>query len=139
MKKVTHSIAAMDAPNFIFELFQNELENMQKTLIHKIATKYNLDEAEIVSEFVPARSLKLIPNTKVSVVVKKKLETKQVPELKNRCVARVWNRGKGGQCTRLKHEDCEYCAQHKINRKHGRIDEKAEKSIFPQSSHAVYK
>jgi hypothetical protein len=129
----------MDAPNFIFELFQNELENMQKTLIRKIANKYKLDEAEIINEFIPTRSLKLVPNTKVSVVVKKKLETKQVPESKSRCVARVWNRGKGGQCTRLKHEDCEFCTQHKSNRKHGRIDEKADKTIFPQSSYAVYK
>jgi hypothetical protein len=129
----------MDAPNFIFELFQNELIYMQKHLIHKIATKYNLDEAALVNEFIPAHSLKLVPNTKVSVVVKKKLEAKQIPDIKNRCVARVWNRGKGGQCTRLKHEDCEYCAQHKSNTKHGRIDEKADKAIFPQSSHAVYK
>jgi len=45
----------------------------------------------------------------------------------DRCMARVWNRGQGGQCSRRRTEDSELCGQHDLEAQqrgltHGRID-----------------
>jgi hypothetical protein len=129
----------MDAPQFIFDLFESELRNIQKDLLKNVATKFNLNHEELVKEFLPEK-LKLIPNTKISVSVHKKVAPRELPANEKRCMARVWNRGKGGQCTRFRmSSSCEYCNQHEKNLKHGRIDETIKDKIFPKSANSLYK
>ena len=104
-----------------------------------MATKYKLDYENLVEEFIPTK-IKLVPNTKTSIEIKKKNAPIKLPSLEERCMARVWNRGKGGQCIRTRFNDnCEYCSQHEKNRKHGRIDEPPNGNIFPKESKAIYK
>jgi hypothetical protein len=133
----------MDAPNFIFEMFEEELTRIQRELLSKVASKYNLDEQTLHTEFLEKR-VKLIPNSEVTVVVKKQVVKKQKVAEQSRCPARIWNRGRGGQCTRPKKTNdddtvCEFCAQHMTNRKHGVITEPVDKKIFPKHPTAIYK
>jgi hypothetical protein len=138
----------MDVPYFIFEIFEKELYNLQKNLLKKVATNKNLNFEELVKEFLDDTStLKLVSNTKTRVQIEKKNTEKQsVPSPNKRCLARIWNRGKGGQCTRsrLCDEDdgsikSDYCSQHIKNRKHGRIDESPSQEIFPKEFKSLYK
>jgi hypothetical protein len=129
----------MDAPSFIFDLFEKELKNIQSELLCKVATKYGLDEDELITTFLEDNKLKLIPNNNITVVITKKKhkDKDQDDEGRCRCRARVWNRGKGGQCTRYVQEG-NYCAQHTAHRKHGTIDDKADPKIFPKNPTAIY-
>ena len=130
-------------PHFIFDLFEKELLNIQKELLSKVATKYKLNFDQLIEEFLP-KEVKLISNTKTSIQIKKIHKPFVPPLAQNRCMARVWNRGKGGQCLRNRFEDengniIDYCSQHKNNRKHGRIDESPNNNIFPKESKSLYK
>jgi hypothetical protein len=136
----------METPQFIFELFEKELRNIQISLLRKVATSKGLDVEELINEFLP-KELKLVPNTKTVIHVKKKNAPPTPPAPEVRCMARVWNRGKGGQCIRNRGEITndnhkqvsEYCSQHEKNRKHGRIDEPPSKEIFPKEAKSLYK
>ena len=128
----------MEMPQFIFELFEKELRTIQINLLKKVATKKGLDHAELVEDFLP-KEIKLIPNTKTRIQVKKMHAPAEVPKPECRCMARVWNRGKGGQCLRTRNDTNQYCLQHIKNRKHGRIDEPPSETIFPKNTKAVYK
>lgn len=140
----------MEVPYFIFEIFEKELRNIQINLLKKVATKKGYSDSELeelCNEFLPEQSnLKLVPNTKTRIHIQKKNAESVVPKNEERCMARIWNRGKGGQCTRARfcneeanNELSEYCSQHIKNRKHGRIDEKPSEEIFPKDSKSLYK
>jgi hypothetical protein len=141
----------MEAPQFIFELFEKELRAIQIKLLGKVATAKGLDPEDLIEEFLPEHGLRLILNTKTSIQVKKKNAPSAPPPAESRCMARVWNRGKGGQCVRPRSSGAtaaksgenvsksEYCSQHAKNRKHGRIDEPPGKEVFPKEAKSVYK
>lgn len=133
----------MDVPYFIFEIFEKELRNIQINLLKKVATKKgysNSELEELCNEFLPEQcNLKLVPNTKTRIHIQKKNTELSLPKNEERCMARIWNRGKGGQCTRCRNALSEYCLQHIKNRKHGRIDEKPSEDIFPKDSKSIYK
>lgn len=124
-------------PEFIFDILSDELRKDKISLLEKVATKYKLNLNELISEFIEPEEI--IPKTKISINIEKKLEPRK-PPTENRCMARIWGRGKGGQCTRKCCESGgEYCSQHISIRKHGRIDESVPKEKFPQKSKCLYK
>ncbi len=126
-------------PQFIFDLLQTELISINRELLKRVVNKYDLDENEVINEFLPTK-LKIIPNEKKSVEIVHKATPRKPPENeKQRCMARVWNRGKGGQCIRFRIKNCEFCCQHKEKIKHGRIDEEVPRELFQKQSNAIYK
>lgn len=131
----------MDAPSFIFDMFEKELKRMQTDLLLKVATKYNLNEDELIATFVKETQLTIVPNNNVTVVVHKKINKLHKPpvNMENRCCARIWNRGKGGQCTRQACDNSQYCSQHKEHRKHGDITDRVDAKLFPKNPTALYK
>ena len=68
------------------------------TLVQGICAKFDLDFEKVVKEFG----------------VEKKAKQMKVVPLENRCMARLWNDGKGGQCTRQKGKgpDGDLCGNH---------------------------
>lgn len=135
----------MNQPKYIFEILQEELRQTHISLLKKIAKKYNINEKEIL-EFIdiPNEKNKIIPNSRISINVAKKVETRKEAPNNMRCLARIWGRGTGGQCTRKCLTDSngaksEYCLQHQNTRKHGRIDETPPKDKFPQKPNSLYK
>jgi len=128
----------MDAPAYLCNLLELELYRVQKSLLQDVATKYNLPYEELVQEFL-ASPLRMVPNKSISIVVKKKIDPKPAPPDDHRCHARVWNRGRGGQCTRPHKPENEYCAQHLVHRKHGDVRDKPDRTVFSGHAHALYK
>jgi hypothetical protein len=127
----------MDVPSFLFELLEKELTNIQEKLLEKVAKKYDLSETELKEEFLTP--LKVIPNTNTKVVICKKQKGRKIPLDECRCMARIWNRGKGGQCTRKRKGENEYCCQHIEKRKHGDIREMPSKKVFCHKTKILYK
>jgi hypothetical protein len=132
-------MAKASTPQYIFDLLQSELIEYNKNILENIATKYNLNKENLLKEFLP-KELKIIPNEKECIEIIHKGIPRRPPEKESdRCMARIWNRGKGGQCIRLKLKNCDFCSQHKEKNKHGRIDEAVPRDLFQNKSNALYK
>lgn len=127
----------MDAPSFIFDILNKELYNIHEAMLQKISIKYKIDIDELTMEFLTP--LNIIDETIEKVVIYKKQQKKFIPNNDNRCCARVWNRGKGGQCTRACKSNSLFCLQHVEVRKHGLITEKPSKDIFCKKQTVIYK
>ena len=124
----------MDTPAFIFELLNKELQSIQEKMCREIAEKYNLDFAEVSRPY-----LTIIKETEEKVFICKKTKGRKVPGEEARCNARVWNRGKGGQCCRSQKDGTLFCAQHSEVRKHGVITDTPKREIFPKKTRIIYK
>lgn len=124
----------MDTPAFIFDLLNKELQSIQEKMCREIAEKYNLDFDEVSRPY-----LTIIKETEVKVFICKKTKGRKVPDVEERCRARVWNRGKGGQCCRSLKDGTLFCAQHREVRKHGVIADAPDRDIFPRKTRIIYK
>jgi hypothetical protein len=133
-----------DIPSFIFTVLNKELFEIQRGLLERIANDKGLDATELVATYL-SDPLVVTPNTKTKIEVVKKKDPRPPPEADNRCMARVWNRGRGGQCTRTRSgTDCDLCANHAKMQvlKHGRIDDRPPPGVFGASGarkKALYK
>jgi len=122
----------MQTPEFIFDLIDRELRNVHVKLITDICNKYHLNSEEVIDEFLP------IPKTKVVVsVITKKKHTPVTDNL--RCQARIWNRGKGGQCQIKSKEGEQYCHFHCKSRKYGDIKDPVPRDLYPKNASSIYK
>ena len=124
----------MDTPAFIFELLNKELQNIQEKMCREIAEKYNLDFEEVSRPY-----LTIIKESDEKVFICKKSKGRKLPDDDDRCKARVWNRGKGGQCCRCRKGDTMFCVQHSEVRKHGIIPETPNRQILPKKTRILYK
>lgn len=127
----------MDVPAFIFDLLNQELQRVQEELLERVAEKYRLSSKELVQEFLTP--LEIVPEKKEKVIVCKKQKGRALPPDETRCNARIWNRGKGGQCTRFRKEGNAFCCQHLEKRKHGTIGEQAPREVFCHTTKILYK
>lgn len=127
----------MDAPQYLWDLLNRELIFSHTELLRKVATKYDIPFAELVDEFIP-KNAKLIPNKEQPIMIHKKMKPKKEPSDDTRCCARIWNRGKGGRCTRSQAPNCEYCLQHSKDRKHGDFRESAPREIYPKKKQLMF-
>lgn len=130
----------MQTPAFIFGLLDAELRRVHVELLKNVATKYKLDHDSLVQEFLPQEKLdKLVDKrtTTTEVYVKHKKVAHPPPE--SRCMARIYNRGKGGQCTKSRSESGDLCALHCKYLKHGKITDPVPRELFPFHASAIYK
>lgn len=126
----------MEAPAFIFDILNKELYSIHEAMLQKIAVKYKIDIDELTKEFLTP--LNIIDENLEKVVIYKKQQKKTIPNNENRCCARVWNRGKGGQCTRACKSNSLFCSQHVEVRRHGVITEIPSKDIFCKKKNSIY-
>lgn len=131
----------MKTPQFIFDLLDGELRRVHVELLEKVAAKYGLDHAKLVEEFVPVPTTKMVPSNDVEITIHKKWKPKPLPMDEDRCQARIWNRGRGGQCTRprkTEKSEC-YCIYHEKHRRYGDIREAPDLTQFPKKHTILYK
>lgn len=119
-----------NVPSFIFTVLNKELFEIQSELLRKVAADYSLDATEIVQKYL-RDPLSITPNAKTKVEIVKRVDPKPPPEAEKRCMARVWNRGRGGQCSRARSADSDLCSHHQNGTlRHGRIDSKPPTHVF---------
>jgi len=127
----------MDVPTFLFDLLNQQLQTIQEGLLTKVAARYQLDVELLKQEFL--ESLTLVPEKTEKVIICKKQKGRRLPGDEHRCNSRIWNRGKGGQCTRFRKEGAEFCCQHIEKRKHGIIHDDPPKEVFQHNTKILYK
>lgn len=135
-----------EIPAYIFKILDKELYDIQCDLLKKVATTYNLCEKEVIEKFL-TDPLKVLPPTDKQVVITQKHNAPPPVPDDRRCMARVWNRGKGGRCSRSMCADSDLCGHHcKLLEKngflqHGKMNEPPPKSAFatPSKKQALYK
>lgn len=120
-------------PDFLMSLLENELRSLQENLLRKVAAAYNLDDKEMIDRFLPPTPLQIIPDSVK--IVRKPCPRAEVP-LEARCKARIWNRGRGGQCTRGAKTEDGLCTHHYKEQeqdgklRHGWIHDPPSKELF---------
>jgi len=128
----------MSLPEFLHDIIKDEILQIQKELLRKVAKQYNLSEEKLFSEMLQDNaSLHVVSNTDIKVeIIRKQMPRKSVPD-SERCIARIWNRGKGGQCTRRisnsDHKMCtHHCKEYDANGKlrHGTMNDTPPKDLF---------
>lgn len=128
-----------DIPSFIFDVLEEELYQIQLQLLQRVCETYNLDVKDAQARLLPSKpQLQIIPKSHKIVEVVQRKPTRPPADEENRCQARVWNRGRGGQCTRNKKDGGELCAQHSKHLRHGLIYETPPNDIF-STRRALYK
>jgi hypothetical protein len=114
---------AAEIPQYIFGVLDKELFDIQYQLICKISAEYNLNVEEVVSKCLPQKqstNIQPLTTKKIEVIAKKNAPPPLEDEL--RCTARIWNRGRGGQCTRARMKGCDLCGNHrKLLETHGKL------------------
>lgn len=119
-------------PDFLMGLLEQELRNLQEKLLLKVATEYDLDFDELVAKMLPQKCIQVVPD-RIKVV--RKASPKPIVDVSQQCQARIWNRGRGGQCTRANKEGglCTHHAkelQKEGHLRHGWIHEPPSKDVF---------
>lgn len=124
-------------PEFIFALLEDEIRKIQVQLLKRVANEYLLEEDELIASLLPAKPVHV---TTERVKIFRRAAPKSVAEEDTRCQARIWNRGRGGQCTRKHGKDDKLCTQHSSilekrgNLKYGWINEPPSSDIFGSGS-----
>lgn len=127
----------MSLPAFIFNQLQTELHAIELQLLGKISKTYDIPLEELKEEFLTP--LTVIPEAKDKIFISKKYKGRKIPTKEDRCQAIIWNRGKGGQCTRSKCEGEDCCKQHLCNLKFGKVDNQLMEKQFNKPIRAIYK
>lgn len=125
------STMPISTPAFIFNTLQQELQKIHLTWLEQIAQKYNLPLEELKQEFI--KDLKIIPETTEKIYICKKYKARKIPMEEDRCKALIWNKGKGGQCTRPCCDGEEYCKIHVMHLKYGSVDKPKELCVVPRT------
>ena len=126
-------MASTELPVFVKSIFQNEINKIKINLIKQIANDYYLDEEELIKEY--ACDINIISKKMENIEIVKKNKYNNDISKNHRCLARVYNNGKGGQCKRSKNID-NLCTLHynqlqKNNKlKYGLITEPKPADIF---------
>ncbi len=98
-----------EVPEFLFALLEQELRKVQIDVLKKVAKEYELNEDELIDRILPTKPIHIMPE-RIKIVRRPAL--KPPIEADDRCQARIWNRGRGGQCTRNATTADRLCRQH---------------------------
>lgn len=124
-------VVMKDLPRYLLDLLDHELDTVQRRLLQRVAARYALPYEEMCTELlVPVR---LVPSSETHLEVIKRMAPKPPPAAECRCMGRVWNKGQGGQCRRVRVAPGDFCMQHDKQCKHGRIDEPPPAHFTPKN------
>jgi|TARA_B110000259_G_scaffold45782_1_gene53068 hypothetical protein len=96
-------------PVFVKTLFENEINKIKINLIKQISKDYSLNEEELIKEYTC--NINIINSKMENIEITKKHKYNSGLSKEDRCFARVYNNGKGGQCKRSKNID-DLCTLH---------------------------
>ena len=133
----------MELPGYIFQILENEFQQMQVEWLKKIADRYSIDLEELKETCI--EPLKIEPNQKTKIEVIRKTKPRKTAVVDERCKARIWNRGLGGQCSRKHLANENLCTQHlkEMNQhqklRHGWYEEQPPMTVFNGKNKTLYK
>lgn len=133
----------MELPGYIFQILEYEFQQMQVEWLKKIADRYSIDIEELKETCL--EPLKIISNQTTKIEVTRKTKPRKTAIVDERCKARIWNRGLGGQCSRKHLSNESLCSQHlkEFNQhqrlRHGLYQEQPPMTVFNGKNKTLYK
>jgi len=128
---------SLNTPAFVFNTLQKELQDIQVKLLEKVSKTYDIPLDELTETFLS--DLTIIPEKKDKIYICKKYKGRRLPMDKDRCEALIWNKGKGGQCTRPKYNVECFCKQHVSHLCFGSVKDPKHVDKFCIQDRAIYK
>lgn len=130
----------MEVASFLASFLEHEFHTIHEVWIEKIAKKYDLDAEELKKEFLSPLTIQSNEGTQIIITKKKGREP---PKANERCTARIWNKGLGGQCTRKLIKDglCyQHCKELEKNKqlRHGYYQDKPPMNVFTGKHNTIY-
>lgn len=95
-----NEMASIELPVFVKTIFEEKINEIKINLIKQISKDYFLDEEELIKQYTC--DIQIISNKMENIEIIKKNKYNNDISKKDRCIARVYNNGKGGQCKRSK-------------------------------------
>lgn len=96
-------------PDFILNLFQNEIRKINLQMLEKFCKVFNVDIEDAKIKLKDQLNIVFEPvKNEIVTIVKKQKEI----DPDKRCNARVLRKYEMGQCSRKKIEDCIFCKKH---------------------------
>jgi hypothetical protein len=126
-------MSSIELPKFVLGIFQKEINDIKLKLIKKIAKDYYLDEEELIKNYIC--NIELINKNLENIQIVKKNNYNSKLKSGNRCLARVYNSGKGSQCKRSRNKN-DLCTLHSSilenegKLKYGYINKPRPKGVF---------
>tara|TARA_Y100000591_G_C21767287_1_gene663528 strand:- start:224 stop:637 length:414 start_codon:yes stop_codon:yes gene_type:complete len=102
-------MSSTDLPLFVKGIFEKEINNIKINLIKHIAKDYSLNEEELIKKYTC--DIEIINKKIENIQITKKNNYNSNLNKEDRCLARVYNNGKGAQCKRSKKHD-DLCTLH---------------------------
>jgi hypothetical protein len=106
-------------------------------LLRRVAATYNIPVEELQQQFLN-KPTTLVPNKDNPIEIRRKSRPKHEAAVEERCFARIFNRGKGGRCTRKHQDGCEFCYQHAQHRRFGDIRNEPPRDLFPKRKQLLF-
>lgn len=97
-------------PDFLFAVIEEQLRKVQTDLLARVAKDYNLSEEELITRLLSTKPTKPVSMERIQII--RKSAPRPCASEAERCHARIWNRGRGGQCTRKHIVNAKLCGQH---------------------------
>lgn len=124
----------MEVPAFVSKLIDDELLRIKRDLLRNVSAKYEIPYEELEANILNVHQIKSQIGEVSAPIKIVKTRKSSVPS-NERCLARTWARGEGGQCNRRAGKEG-LCLQHAKQLetdkklKHGWIHEKPPKDTF---------
>lgn len=122
-------------PAYLSQVIDEEILRIKKDVLRKVSEIYELPLDELERRVLYGGAVGIVETTPSIIrIVRPKVKKQEVAE-EDRCLARTWSRGEGGQCQRRKSENG-LCVQHarqfanEGKLKHGWIHERPPKDTF---------
>ena len=121
-------------PEFIIGIFEKEFNTLFSNKLQQISIDYNISFEELKEKYII--DYKYIDKKTKNIVIKEKRIYNPNISQNDRCLARTWNEGRGGQCKRKKSFDNNLFKNHlkilndKGKLKHGLITDEKSFQIF---------
>ena len=134
-------MTSLEIPGFVTALLAQEMKDSVERVLKKVAVDYNLQYEDLFARYL-ATDVEILSSKLENITIKRSIPRPAAPA-EERCMARTWNGGKGGQC-KNKHaviagkEKAEYCKAHlkksEANAlKYGRVDKDPPAGLFKKS------
>jgi hypothetical protein len=110
-------------------LLAQEMKEAVDRVLKRVAVDYAIPYDDLFAKYL-ADDVEILSSKLEHITIKRSVPRPDVPP-EDRCMARTWNAGRGGQCKKRHAADQEYCKAHaKAELKYGRIDQAAPAGVF---------
>lgn len=128
-------MTSLEIPGFVTALLAQEMKEAVDRVLKRIAADYAIPYDDLFAKYL-ADDVEILSSKLEHITIKRSVPRPIVPP-EDRCMARTWNAGRGGQCKKRHAAGEEYCKAHAKavdSLKYGRIDQDPPAGVFNKPS-----